>query len=58
MFNDRVKPPANSSEREQRLEKQRIEGQKAMAERRKADEAFKANFERLKAERRAREARS
>ena len=42
-------------EREARLEKQRIEAAQAMEERRKADAEFRANYERLKAERLARE---
>ena len=38
------------------MEKHRIEADRAMAERREAEEAFRANYERLKAERLAREA--
>jgi len=44
-------------EREARRENQRIEAEKAMTERKEADEAFRSNFERLKAERLTREAR-
>ena len=54
-FNKRVKPAANSMEREARLAKQRAEAEQAMAERQQSDEAFRANYERLKAERLARE---
>ena len=38
------------------MEKRREEAEKALDERKKADDAFRANFERLKAERLAREA--
>jgi len=54
-FDKRVKPAADSLEREARLEKRRVEAEQAMAERRQADAAFRANYERLKAERLARE---
>ena len=54
-YADRVKPAASKLEREARLEKQRVEATQAMEERRKADAAFRANYERLKAERLARE---
>ena len=54
-FDQRVKPPANKVEREARQEKLRAEAEKALAERRKADDAFRANYERLKAERLARD---
>lgn len=40
------------------MEKRREEAEKALDERKKADDAFRANFERLKAERLAREAAS
>ena len=56
-YEDRVKPAASSTEREARLEKRRIESEQAMEERRRADAAFRANYERLKAERLAREAK-
>jgi hypothetical protein len=42
-------------EREARLEKQRAEAEQAMAEGKQADEAFRANYTRLKAERLARQ---
>lgn len=54
-FENRVKRPANSMEREARLAKQRVEAEKALADRQRADQAFRANYERLKAERLARE---
>jgi hypothetical protein len=44
-------------EREAKKEKARKEAEKALAARKKEDEAFRANFERLKAERLAREAK-
>lgn len=56
IYEKRVKPATSSVEREARLEKQRIEAQQALEERRKADAAFRANYERLKAERLGREA--
>ena len=56
-FDNRRKPSSNSVEREARLEEQRKQAEKAMAERQQADEAFRSNYERLKAERVAREAR-
>ena len=55
-YDQRVKPATSSMEREARQAKQRIEAQQAMAERRQADAAFRANYERLKAERLKREA--
>jgi hypothetical protein len=54
---NRDKPAASRMEREARLEKQRAEATQAMEERRKAEAAFQANYERLKAERLAREAK-
>ncbi|WOH66033.1 hypothetical protein [Bradyrhizobium sp. BWA-3-5] len=38
------------------MEKRREDAEQALIERKKADDAFRANFERLKAERLAREA--
>ncbi len=55
-YERRVKPATSGVEREARLQKQRIEAEQAMAERRKAEAAFRANYERLKAERLARDA--
>jgi hypothetical protein len=57
-FDKRVKPAANTVEREARLERQRLEAEQAMAERKQADDAFRANYERLKAERLAREGKN
>ena len=50
------KTPPTKEEREAKKERARKEAQKAIVARKKADDAFRANFERLKAERRAREA--
>ena len=54
-FENRVKPAKDRTEREARLKKQRVEADEAMVERRKADDNFRANYERLKAERLARQ---
>ena len=53
-----MKRAVDSVEREARLAKQRAEAEQAMAERKQADEAFRANYERLKAERLAREGKN
>ena len=50
------KQPSTKEEREAKKERARIDAEKALVARKRADEAFRANFERLKAERRAREA--
>jgi hypothetical protein len=55
-FEDRKKPPATMEEREAKKERARKDAQKVLAARKKEDDAFRANFERLKAERLAREA--
>lgn len=55
-YDKRVKPATSGAEREARLQKQRIEAEQALAEHRRAEAAFRANYERLKAERLAREA--
>ena len=55
-YENRTVPPRSGEERAARLEKSRWDAVKAMSERTKAEDAFRANFERLKAERRAREA--
>ena len=52
---DRAKPLVSKQEREAKKEKQRWDAERALKERRKADDVFRANFERLKAERLARE---
>jgi hypothetical protein len=49
------KLPPTKQEREAKKEQARISAEKVLAERKKADEAFRANFERLRAERLARE---
>lgn len=50
------KPPVTKEEREATLEKQRWDAEEALIERKKEEEAFYVYFERLKAERLAREA--
>ena len=55
-FEHRDRPPITTEERERKLQKQRWDAEQALAERKKAEKAFYANFERLKAERLAREA--
>ena len=55
-FENRIKPPVSREEREAKDEQRRLEAEQALIERKKADDAFRANFERLKAERLAREA--
>ena len=56
-YENRMKPAVSGVEREARLEKRRIEAEQALEEHRKAEAAFRANYERLKAERLAREAK-
>ena len=55
-YEDRVRPASSKEERDKRIERQRVDAKKAMEERRRAEDAFRANYERLKAERIAREA--
>jgi hypothetical protein len=55
-YETREKTPPTKEEREARKEQARKDAEKALVARKKADDAFRANFERLKAERRAREA--
>jgi len=50
------KPTRTAEERAALLEERRRDAEAALVERRKADAAFRANYERLKAERLAREA--
>jgi hypothetical protein len=57
-FEQRERPPVTPEERAAKKEKSQLEAALALAERKKADDAFRANFERLRAERRAREGRS
>jgi hypothetical protein len=54
-FEHRENPPITKEQREAKKQKSLQDAELAMAERRKADAAFRANFERLKAERKARE---
>jgi hypothetical protein len=54
-FEHREKPPITKEEREAKKERARQEAEKAIAARKKEDDAFHANFQRLKAERLARE---
>ena len=54
-FEHKDKPPITKEERAAKKEKSLWDAKKALAERKKADDAFRANFERLKAERKARE---
>jgi hypothetical protein len=55
-FEHREKPPITKEEREAKKERARQDAEKALVARKKQDDAFRANFERLKAERLAREA--
>lgn len=55
-FEHREKPPITKEEREAKKEQARQDAVKALAARKKEDDAFRANFQRLKAERLAREA--
>ena len=55
-FELREKPPITKEERAAKKEKSFWDAQKALAERKKAEDSFRANYERLKAERLAREA--
>ena len=55
-FENRQKPSLTAEERLAKKEKSRWDAEKALRERKKSDDAFRANFERLKAERLAREA--
>jgi hypothetical protein len=57
-YEPREKPPVSSEERAAKKEKSLWEAKKALSERKKADDAFRANYERLKAERLARESKS
>lgn len=54
-FELREKPVVTAEERAAKKEKSRWDAEKALGERRKSDDAFRANFKRLKAERLARE---
>jgi hypothetical protein len=58
MDETREKPPVSSEERAAKKESSRWDAMKALSERKKAEDAFRANYERLKAERLARESKS
>ena len=55
MNNFEEKPRISKEEREAKKERQRWDAEKALRERKKDDDAFRSNFERLKAERLAQE---
>jgi hypothetical protein len=55
-YNTQEKLPPTKEEREAKKAQARKDAEKALIARKKADDAFRANFERLKAERLAREA--
>ncbi|MEH2527853.1 MULTISPECIES: hypothetical protein [unclassified Bradyrhizobium] len=55
-YETREKLAPTKEEREAKKEQARKDAEEALIARKKADDAFRANFERLKAERRAREA--
>lgn len=55
-YENRHKPPSTAEERAARKEKSLWDAEQALRERKQADDAFRANYERLKAERLAREA--
>lgn len=57
-YDSRVKPATSGAEREARLKKQRFDAQKGLQEYRRAEALFRVNYDRLKAERLAREAQS
>ena len=57
-YETQEKRPLTREEREAKKAKAREEAEKVLAARKKDDEAFRANFERLKAERLARENKS
>jgi hypothetical protein len=57
-YETQEKRPPTKEEREAKKEKARQEAEKALAVRKQQDDAFRANFERLKAERLARENKS
>ena len=52
---NQVLPATSGAEREARLKKRRFDAQKGLEEYRRAEAAFRSNYERLKAERLARE---
>ena len=54
-YETQEKQPPTKEEREAKKAQARKDAEQALIARKKADDAFRANFERLKAERRARE---
>ena len=54
-YETQEKQPPTKEEREAKKAQARKDAEQALISRKKADDAFRANFERLKAERRARE---
>jgi hypothetical protein len=58
MEETREKPPVSGEERAANKESGRWDAKKALSERKKVEDAFRANYERLKAERLARESKS
>ena len=57
IYENRAQPPISSQERAEKVEKRRLDAEQALKERKEADDAFRANYERLKAERLEREAK-
>ena len=57
-YETREKRAPTKEEREAKKDKARREAEKALAARKKEDDAFRTNFERLRAERLARENKS
>jgi hypothetical protein len=55
-YESQEKQPPTKQEREAKKAQAREDAEQALIARKKADDAFRANFERLKAERLAREA--
>jgi hypothetical protein len=58
MDQTRKKPLVSSEERAAKKESSRWDAKKALSERKKVEDAFRANYKRLKAERLARESKS
>lgn len=55
IYEVKEKKRPTKEERETKKDKSRREAEKALIERKQAEDAFRANFDRLKAERRSRE---
>jgi hypothetical protein len=54
-FEHRQKPPATAEERQAKKEKYQWDAVQALADRKRTEEKFRANYDRLRAERKARE---